>query len=547
MNRDPRATGAACFVVALIGAPAAGLFLRSLRGDGGLTAAHWLAWLASSELGAALWRTAWISAASAALAVAAACPLALLVARSRFPGRALLRVSAVGPALMSQTLAAIAWVVLADPGAGLLNLAARRSGLGSPLNVFTPCGLVLVTAAMCLPTAYLLAEALFGASSAELEDAARVCGAPAARAWLTVSLPEALPGLAAAGLLCFCEAAVMFSVQGVIALPANLQTVTTLVYTGLSLGLTDPGDAAALSLLLMLLTLGALAAQQVFSARAAASMRTRPGAPRPARLTGARAAAACGVALAAAAGLLVAPVATLAARSLSAWGAWNPGALTLDAYRRVLAEPELRRGLFHSLFLGAACAGACWWLAFPAARLVFRSSSPLRRGAHAAAVAPLGWSGLLLGAAFLVSFARTPLYGTLWLLLLALVARELPIAFKSAQAGLAGVPSELEAQAYVCGADGRTVARSILAPLTRAVRAAAAAAVFLAAFREIEASSLLAGHGYESFGYNVFGLLQAGRYQELGALAVIGSAASLAAAAPFLRELGAEAFTGGGS
>jgi multiple sugar transport system permease protein len=67
----------------------------------------------------------------------------------------------------------------------------------------TPLGVALVHTALALPFAVLVTASLFQGIPRELEEAAWVFGASRWRAVLTVVLPLALPGIAAAGIFAF--------------------------------------------------------------------------------------------------------------------------------------------------------------------------------------------------------------------------------------------------------------------------------------------------------------------------------------------------------
>ncbi|MDE2490589.1 MAG: hypothetical protein KGM24_07050, partial [Elusimicrobia bacterium] len=63
-------------------------------------------------------------------------------------------------------------------------------------------------------------------------------------------------------------------------------------------------------------------------------------------------------------------------------------------------------------------------------------------------------------------------------------------------------------------------------PAARPALAAAAAAVFAAAFREIETSVLLAGPGTESFGASAYSAWMSGGLRDMSAAALVGAVLS---------------------
>ncbi len=148
---------------------------------------RWYAAFASdARWTAALGRSVVIAVVSAMLAMLAGGMLAYAVARQRFTGRSLLAAAAMLPAVVPP-------VVL---GMGMLPLLFAARLYGSPL------GIVLAHAALALPVVFTILRAHFERGG-EMEDAARGLGASAWQAFLRVTLPLALPSLAAAGLAAF--------------------------------------------------------------------------------------------------------------------------------------------------------------------------------------------------------------------------------------------------------------------------------------------------------------------------------------------------------
>jgi molybdate transport system permease protein len=102
-----------------------------------------------------------------------------------------------------------------------------------------------------------------------LEDAAATLGADRLRAFLTVTLPLALPGLIAGFVLCFAKALGEFgaTITFVSNIPGETQTLSAAIYTYTNV---PGGDAAAgrLVLVAIALALAALIASEWFARRA---------------------------------------------------------------------------------------------------------------------------------------------------------------------------------------------------------------------------------------------------------------------------------------
>jgi molybdate transport system permease protein len=158
-------------------------------------------------------------------------------------------------------------------GYGLLWLLGRRGPVGSVLQewlgvslTFTTAGAVLAASVMALP---LFVRAVrLGAEGVDpgLEEAARTLGASRWRALRTVTLPLALPGIAAGAALAFGRALGEFGAT--ITFAGNIEGSTRTVPLALFGALQAPGGdatAARLAWVALALSLGAVVASEVLA------------------------------------------------------------------------------------------------------------------------------------------------------------------------------------------------------------------------------------------------------------------------------------------
>ena len=147
-------------------------------------------------------KTNWVWLAVPA-AAAAAFGLAFFSTRTDMPGSRIVGVLALLPMLVPPFILVVGWVALADPSAGLINIAA--SLIAGPRTVLvdlnTMGGLIWVTGLFLTPYVYLLVAAGFRNSDSAMEEAARVAGAGRWRLLTTIVLPLQRPALLAALLL----------------------------------------------------------------------------------------------------------------------------------------------------------------------------------------------------------------------------------------------------------------------------------------------------------------------------------------------------------
>jgi molybdate transport system permease protein len=196
-----------------------------------------------------------VATAATAMALLLGVPLALVLARTSFPGRGLVRGAVVLPVVLPPVVA----------GVGLLTALGRRGLLGPALEAagvslpFSTAGAVVAAAFVAMPFLVLALEAGLRQVDARLESAAASMGATGWYVLRRVTLPLVAPQLAAGLVLTWARALGEFGATLMFA--GNLRGVTqTLPLAVFEVSQTDPRGAILLSLLLVALSLGALVA-----------------------------------------------------------------------------------------------------------------------------------------------------------------------------------------------------------------------------------------------------------------------------------------------
>jgi iron(III) transport system permease protein len=136
---------------------------------------------------------------------------------------------------------------------------------------------------------------------------------------------------------------------------------------------------------------------------------------------------------------------------------------------------------------------------------------------------PLVVPGLVMGLALLTVYLRVPapIFGTLWILLIAYVTRYLPYGMRSATAAMHQVGDEMEESAQVAGASWWQTMRHVHLPLLVPGLAAGWIYVFLVSIRELSSSVLLYSPGREVMSVVIMDQWLSGRIPELAALGVV--------------------------
>jgi iron(III) transport system permease protein len=135
------------------------------------------------------------------------------------------------------------------------------------------------------------------------------------------------------------------------------------------------------------------------------------------------------------------------------------------------------------------------------------------------ATLPVAMPGLMVGVSLMWTylFLPVPLYGTIWILLLAYVTLMLPYAVRICGSGLSQLHHELEEAGYAAGASWSRVFTRIVLALIAPSLFSAFLYVGLRAFREYSASIFLVTPGTEVFSVLVLDMWDGGNFGILSA------------------------------
>jgi putative spermidine/putrescine transport system permease protein len=136
--------------------------------------------------------------------LAAAFPMALFLARLETRTKPVLILAVILPLFVGNAVRAAGWMV-AFGQKGVVNYLGEALGLGaSPFEIlYTPLAVYIGILAVNLPFAVLTLASVIEGIDRTAEEAALSLGAGPVTTWRLVTLPLAMPGVLAAGVLCF--------------------------------------------------------------------------------------------------------------------------------------------------------------------------------------------------------------------------------------------------------------------------------------------------------------------------------------------------------
>ena len=429
--------------------------------------------------------------------------LAWIVSRTNVPGREIFKTLNLIPFFFSPYVGAIGWIFLVAPYSGLMQTTTATL-FGGPIegpNIYSLAGVIWILSLFYTPYVYLFVISPLQRMDAAFEDAARVHGAGF---WTTVrliTLPLLQPGLLSAALIVFVTSAGLFDVPLALTATKGIRTMPTEVFALVRYP-SDLGRAAAFGIFITAVTVALTLWQRAHLAKRRYEIVSGKGyKPRVIELRGTGKAIALTIEIAFLLTSVVLPVLALVLVALSPlWtGKFNPANATLANFNYVLFEYSLtRQAIFNSLFLAVTGATIGVMISGLQSYYLVRVRSVFKSFVDALLALPLGIPGIVLSLFFLIFAIRTPLYGTLAILLIAYLARFLPFATRTITAMLSAIHPELEESARANGASWGQTMRIILLPLLRPALIAAWIMLFIIFIRELGASILLYASGTET-------------------------------------------------
>ncbi len=486
----------------------------------------------------ALWASLWLSLASVVLAGAIGVPLAFLFERVDFPGRKLLGMLVALPAVLPPLVGVVAFLFLYGETGFIGRFVQYVFRLENPpWRLSGPGAILLVHAYSMYVYFYLFCRAALSRLDGAMLEAASALGAGRWRTLFHVILPHLRPALAGAAILTFMTSLASFSAPYIFGGGYRVMT-TQIVFTRLN---GDDRLAMVETAALMLLALGALALFRRADPGGSLAGVGKGTAPSLARAGSARARAGIAVLAWALAALLLLPHLTLLLVSFVPVGTWTiepwPPEFSPGNYAALFSEPERFRPLFNSLWMATAATVAAMGIALASGSLIVRRRVSAGRLIEGLLGLPWAVPGTVFAIALAALFSvhspqtlRTVLVGTIWILPLAYLVRNLPITGRAVLAGFRQLDSSLEEAAASLGAGRLRTLRRVILPGLAPALAAGATLAFVTSLGDFVTSIMLYTYDTRPISLEILGSLRQG---DMGVAAAYGVLLMMASAVVF--------------
>ena len=501
----------------------------------------------------ALVNTAIISTGCTILATLLGVSLAWVNARTNCPFREQLEPFNLIPFFLSPFVGAIAWHNLASPKVGMLNNMAKSFfGISFSLfNVNNLWGVIWVTGIFFAPLVYLFVIGSLRRMDPSLEDSARTTGAGLLRTTMTITLPLVTPAILSGAIIVFVTTAGEFGVPFKLSAPFGWETLTTQIFTKAVGDDANHYLGAAMSMVVGVVTAFFIWIQhRIIAPRAYTTVTGKGFRPNLIDL-GRWKWLAFGYNVFYVFVAVVLPIICLLFVSLhKIWSGrviWSE--LTFWNYQKVLFFwwPEsidaATNGIINSFILAFGGASIAMVLAIIVSYMIHRTKGFGSKLLDFLSVIPIGFPGIVLAMGVLVTYIRTPIYATLWILLLGYITRFFPYGQRNISSIMMAVSEELDQSSRMAGASWFTTLRRITIPLLKPGIFAGWILLFVIFLRELSISIILYSVGTETLSVGVYYLSNFENEPMTAALSIAQTVALLICVVIFRKVAGKEALT----
>src|ERR1043165_934764 len=395
-----------------------------------------------------------------ALAVIIGLTFSWVVVRTDTPGKRFIAAVSMIPLVVPPLGAAVAWSILASPKTGLLNTLIKWTGIDFHFNAYSMEGMIAIFGIYYAPYVYMFTASALRNMDPALEEAAEASSASAVRILFTITFPLIAPANLSGMLLSFVVMLGIYGIPAVLGAPSDIPVLTTYIFKLTNWSPPLYSTAASVAIILMIVT-GFLVflQQKVVSGRSyitVAGKAFRPGVMK----LGVWRYFTLALAVIYLVVVVVLPTFALVVAAFrkflfirSKESLFDLKQYSLIHFERLFDNPLAMRSIMNTMEVGLVTALFGGVLAFAIGYTVHRTAVSGRKSIDVISTLPVAIPGLVVGVAYLWAWIGLPggLYGTIWILALAFVARFMPDTIKALLTSLMQIHRDLEEPAWNCG------------------------------------------------------------------------------------------------
>jgi len=458
---------------------------------------------------------------------------AWLLGRSDIPMKGFMKFLFSIPFMIPPFLAAMSWDMMFSGRGGYVNkmLMSVFNLANTPLNINSIPGIILIEVVYYFPFVYMQVVSALERMDPTLEESARIAGASQLYVIRKITLPLTIPAISSGMLLVLITSLSNYGIPSMVGYSKGIFTLPTMIVElmnrsgGSFVGIRQ---AAALSVILVIVVAIALIIQRRLLTHGrydiikGKSMR-----PMLIKLRGAKIPLLI-FSLLFLTLIVIAPIVMILLVSFNrAYGLpFTMENFTFIHYINVFTKNSMVvDSVKNSLFLAFSAGIACLILGTILAYVIYKVKPKGGTILEMLAVLPYSLPGTVMSIGCILAwsgaFFGISLYNTIWIILVAYIARYLSYVLKSSSAALQQVHPSLEEAARSCGASHYDALKDVTLPLIKPAMLSGFFLVFLPCMRELTTSILLYGPKSRTLGVAIYQLRTNGQINQAAALSVI--------------------------
>ncbi|MBQ6503664.1 MAG: iron ABC transporter permease [Flexilinea sp.] len=458
---------------------------------------------------------------------------AWLLGRSDIPLKGIMKFLFSIPFMIPPFLAAMSWDMMFSGRGGYVNkmLMSLLHLTKAPFNINSIAGIIVIEVVYYFPFVYMQVVSALERMDPTLEESARIAGAGQLHVIRTITLPLTVPAISSGVLLVLITSLSNYGIPSMVGYSKGIFTLPTMIVELMNRAggsFTGIRQAAALSIVLFIVVAIALMIQRRLLTHGrydiikGKSMR-----PMLIKLRGAKIPLLI-VSFVFLTLVVIAPIVMIILVSFNkAWGLpFTAENLTFMHYVNVVTKNKMvTDSVKNSLFLAFSAGAICLLLGTMLAYVIYKVKP--RGGAllEMMAVLPYSLPGTVMSIGCILAwsgaFFGISLYNTIWIILVAYIARYLSYVLKSSSAALQQVHPSLEEAARSCGASHYDALKDVTLLLIKPAMLSGFFLVFLPCMRELTTSILLYGPKTRTLGVAIYQLRTNGQINQAAALSVM--------------------------
>lgn len=467
------------------------------------------------------WNSILMATATGVLTTLLGLAFALVATRTGFRFKKGLRLLTVLPIITPPFVIGLAVILLFGRNGTVTNLLADNFGLTATRYIYGLPGILLTQTLAFTPIAFLVLIGVVQGIAPAIEEAAQTLRASAWQTFRHVTWPLMRPGLANAFLVGFIESLADFG--NPLVMGGGYEVLSTKIFFAVVGAQNDPGRAAALSIVLLILCVGAFMAQRLWVGRKSYTTVGGKGfAGTPAALPRGVRIAAYATALPWAAFTFVLYGLIMIGGFVENWGRNN--ALTLRHYvtafgldwgdHGIVWAGRAWNSLFTTLQIAAISAPITAAMGLLTAYLLVRQRFAGRSAFEFMTMLSFAIPGTVIGVAYILAFNTPPveLTGTASILVVCFVFRNMPVAIRAGVAAMSQIDKSLDECALTLRASSAETVRSVIMPLLRPAIVASLVYAFVRAITSVSAVIFLVSARHDMATSYIVGRVEVGDF-----------------------------------